>query len=104
MAVMIVSILIHRLEKSVMFCMDPMRVIAVFPFVLWESAKSIIFLGVAFILLINSQSIKHLFLWGRKTDGSTEFALSLRLGTFSVAKFPQRIQEARSLGMTRMFV
>ncbi len=90
-AVMIVSILMHKLEKYVIFCMVPMQAIAVFYFVLWESAKSMMFLEVAFISLISSQSIRHLFLWGRKTDGSTDNALSLRLVTFSVAKFPCRI-------------
>ena len=87
-AVMIVSMLMHRLEISVMFCMDLIQAIALFPFVLWESVKSIIFLDVAFISLISSWLIRHLFLWGRKMDGLTEFASSSRLVTFSVAKFP----------------
>ncbi len=100
MAVMIVSILIQRLEKSIKFCMDPMPGMTVFHFILWVSAKSIIFSDVAFISLINSRLIRHLFLWGRNTDGSTEFALSSRLKTFSVAKFPWRIWEARALEMT----
>ncbi len=90
-AVMIVSMLMHKLEKSVIFCIVPMRAIAVFPFVLWELAKSMMFSEVAFISLISSQLIRHLFLRGRKTDGSTENASSLRLVTFSVAKFPCRI-------------
>ena len=87
-AVMIVSMLMHRLEISVMFCMVLIQAIALFPFVLWESVKSIIFLDVAFISLISSWLIRHLFLWGRKMDGLTEFASSSRLVTFSVAKFP----------------
>ncbi len=95
---MIVSILIHRLEKSVMFCMDPMQVMSVFPFVLWELAKSIIFLDVAFVSLINSQSIRHLVVWGRKTDGSTEFASSLRLVTFFFRKIPLKDLRSKGLG------
>ncbi len=39
MAVMIVSMLMQRQEKSTMDCIVPMWVIAVFPLVLWESAK-----------------------------------------------------------------
>ncbi len=48
-AVMIVSMLMHTLEKPVIFCMVPIRAIAVFLFVLWESAKSMMFSEVAFI-------------------------------------------------------
>ncbi len=74
MAVMIVSMLMHRLEKSTMDCIVPMQAIAVFPLVLQESAKSMTFLDVAFTLLKSSCLTRTLFLRGRKADGSNELA------------------------------
>ncbi len=86
MVVMIVSMLMQRLEKSTMDYIVPMQAIVVFPLVLWESAKSMTFLDVAFTLLESSHSTRTLFLWGRKADGPTELASSSRLVTFLVAK------------------
>jgi hypothetical protein len=51
MAVMIVSILMQRLEKSTLDCIVPMQAIAVIPLVLCELAKSITFSEVAFTSL-----------------------------------------------------
>jgi hypothetical protein len=45
---------------------------------------------------------RTLFLCGRKEDGSTELASSLRLVTFLVAKFPWSIWDARIFDMTRI--
>ena len=87
-AVMIVSMLMHRLEKLTMEVMVPMRAMAVFPLVL---CKSITFSDVALTSLVISQSTRNLFLCGRKTEGSTELASTSRLVTFSVAKLPWRI-------------
>jgi hypothetical protein len=60
-----------------MECIVPMQAIAVLPLVLWESAKSITFSDVAFTLLVNSCLTRHLFLWGRKADGSIKWPQSL---------------------------
>ena len=97
-AVMIVSILIHRLEKSVMFCMDSMQVMAVFPFVLWESVKSIIFSHVAFIVLINSWSIRHLFLWGRKNGWLNRICLKFEAGDLFCSKISLNDLRHKGLG------
>ncbi len=100
MAVMIVSMLMQRLEKSTMDCIVPMQAIAVFPLVLWELAKSMTFSEVAFTLLERSHSTRTLFLSRRKADSSTESALSLWLVTFLVAKFPWSIWNGRIFDMT----
>ncbi len=99
---MIVSMLMQRLEKSTMECIVPMQAIAVFPLVLWELAKSMMFSDVALTSLKSSCLTRTLFLWGRKADGSTELASILRLVTFSVAKFPWSIWDARIFDMTRI--
>ncbi len=102
MAVMIVSMLMQRLEKSTIECIVPMQAIAVFALVLWESAKSMTFSDVASTSLKSSCLTRTLFLWGRKADGSTESALILRLVTFLVAKFHWSIWEARIFDMTQI--
>ncbi len=79
-----------------------MQAIVVFPLVLWESVKSIMFSEVAFTSLESSCLPRTLFLCGRKADSSTELALSSRLVTFLVAKFPWSIWDARIFDMTRI--
>jgi hypothetical protein len=48
-------------------------------------------LSSSFTSLESSHSTRNLFLCGRKVDGSTELASSLRLVTFLIAKFPWSI-------------
>ncbi len=103
-AVMIVSMLMQRLEKSSMVCIVLMQAIAIFPLVLWESAKSMMFSDVAFTSLKSSCLTRTSFLYGRKADGSTELASSLRLVTFLGAKFPWSIWNVRIFDMTRIEV
>ncbi len=102
MTVMIVSMMMERLEKSTMVCIVPMRAIAVFPLVLWESAKSMTFSDVAFTFLKSSHLSRTLFLWGKKADGSTELASILKPVTFLVAKFLWSIWDARIFDMTQI--
>jgi hypothetical protein len=97
MAVMIVSMLMHRPEKSVKFCMDPMQVMAVFLFVFWKSAKSITFSDVAFISLINLWSIRHLFLWGRKKGWLKGICFKFEAGDLLCSEIP--LKDLRSKGL-----
>jgi hypothetical protein len=62
----------------------------------------VMFSVVASTSLESSHSTRTLFLCGRKADGSTELALSSRLVTFLVAKFPWSIWDARIFDMTRI--
>jgi hypothetical protein len=61
MAAMIVSKLMQRPEKLVIFSMDPMRAMAFLPFVLWELARSMTFLDVA-INLISQLMVEKTFI------------------------------------------
>jgi hypothetical protein len=87
-AMMIVFMLMHRLEKLTKKVIVPMQDIAVFPFVLWESVKSMTFSKVAFTSVLLSHSTRQAFFWRRKADGSIESTSFMRLMTFFVAKFP----------------
>jgi hypothetical protein len=88
MAEITVSMLMHRLEKSVMSDMVPMRAIAVLRVDFWESMMSMTFLLVAWFSVDDSRSTSYLFFWGRKADGSTFSVSCSRLVTFLVAKLP----------------
>ncbi len=92
-----VSMLMHRLEKSVMSIIVPMRVMAVLRMDFWELIISMTFLLVAQFLVDYSRSTRHLFLWRRKAVGSTFLVSCSRLVNFLVAKFPWSMWETRAL-------
>jgi hypothetical protein len=81
---MIVSMLMHKLEKSVIFCMVPIRAISVFPFVLWESAKSMMFLEVAFISLIEQTRVPL----GKENGWLDRICLEFKTGNLLCSKIP----------------
>jgi hypothetical protein len=74
-----------------MFVIVPIRLMATLTLDLWVSETSMLFSERASRSTACSLSNMHLFRWGRKRDGSTEFASLLRDVTPSVAKLPWRI-------------
>jgi hypothetical protein len=68
--------MIHKLEKSVMEVIIPMQAIAVFPFVLWESKKSITFSIVAFTSLFLLRSTREAFSEGERQMAQSNLPLA----------------------------
>ena len=84
----IMSMMMHRLEKLVVSIMVLILKMMVLRIDFCESIMSLTFLLVAWFLVVDLQSMRHLFLWGRKADGSIFLVSCLRLVTFLVAKLP----------------
>ncbi len=96
-AVMIESMLIQRLEKSTTDTMVPIQAIEVFALDLCVSRTSMLFSMLTIMSCIRICSTMLALLWGRKANGSMEFASLLRVVTLLVAKFPLSMWAARVL-------